>query len=281
VSEDPIRAAQVLLGELAAIWQEQPGVPRGLAIVLSEDLVAPASFYGAFARGVSGAPWLRPMHAVEFTLTFPPAEPTSLAPAAPRSFPSTYVDELKRARRRVDTYRSMLIEPSELPDRYDRMLLLAESRQYLSDPTGGLAFITSVRDSVGAVFDAVAVDSASVITLTSATGSGIPVTVSNAADEGLRVQVQLVSQNLLGSPSVDLELAAGTSETVTFRVNAQRTGRFTVALQVVAPGGRVIEEDTLIVRSTVYNRIALIITIAAAVVLLGLWARRFLPRRTS
>jgi hypothetical protein len=35
------------------------------------------------------------------------------------------------------------------------------------------------------------------------------------------------------------------------------------------------------VRSTVYNRIALLITIAAAFVLLGLWARRFLPRRTS
>jgi hypothetical protein len=30
----------------------------------------------------------------------------------------------------------------------------------------------------------------------------------------------------------------------------------------------------------VYNRIALVITIAAALVLLALWARRFLPRRT-
>jgi hypothetical protein len=43
----------------------------------------------------------------------------------------------------------------------------------------------------------------------------------------------------------------------------------------------VIGESTLIVRSTRYNRIALIITIGAALVLLLAWARRFLPRRTS
>jgi hypothetical protein len=125
------------------------------------------------------------------------------------------------------------------------------------------------------------VDSADVITLTSSTGSGIPVTVSNAAAEGLRVTVRLESQYLRGSPSIDLELAAGDSQTVTFRVDAQRTGRFSVALQVVAPDGRIIEKKDLVVRSTVYNRIALLITIAAAVALLGLWARRFLPRRTS
>ncbi len=281
VQSDPIAAAQILLGELATIWQEQPGVARGIGLVLSEDLLAPAAFYGAFSRGVAGAPWLDTMHAVEFTIAFPPPEPTVLAAPLPRAFAASYVDELKRQRRRVDTYRSMQVEPSDEPDRLDRMLLLAESRQYLSDPTGGLAFIGSVRDSVDTVFQSISVDSADSITLTSETGSGIPVTVGNVADEALRVSVRLVSQFLRGSPNVDLELAAGESQTVTFRVDAQRAGRFDVALQVVAPGGRIIHEQTLHVRSTVYNRIALLITIAAAVVLLGLWARRFLPRRAS
>jgi hypothetical protein len=241
VQTDPILAAQVLLGELATIWQEQPGVKRGIALVLSEDLLAPSSFYGAFSRGVAGAPWLDTMHALEFGIAFPPSAPSSLAPSIPRVFPATYVEDLKRARRRVDTYRAMLVDPSEEPDRLDRMLLLAEARQFLADPVGGLAFVTSVHGTVGAVFDAISVSSADVITLTSATGSGIPVTVSNADDEALRVTVRLESQYLRGSPSVDLELAAGDSQTVTFRVDAQRTGRFTVALQVVAPDGRIIE----------------------------------------
>ena len=41
-----------------------------------------------------------------------------------------------------------------------------------------------------------------------------------------------------------------------------------------------IGEATLVVRSTAYNRIALLITIGAALVLLLVWARRFVPGRT-
>ncbi len=282
-TDDPVLASQVLLGELATIWQEQPGVLRGIAIVLSEDLLAPPAFYPTFAKDIAGAPWLTPIHAGDFVTTFAPSDPEPLAAPAPRQFSSTYVEELRQARRRVDTYRSMLIEASQAPDRYDRMLLLAESRQYLTDPSDGLAFITTVRDQVGAILDGISVDSAPQITLTSSTGSGIPVTVTNRADEGLRVTVQLVSQHLRGSPSsIDLELAPGDSQTVTFRVDALSTGRFTVQLWLLAPGGRPLDKpQTLLVRSTVYNRIALLITIAAALVLLGMWARRFLPRRTS
>jgi hypothetical protein len=69
---------------------------------------------------------------------------------------------------------------------------------------------------------------------------------------------------------------------VTFRVDVRTTGRFGVEVRVVAPGGRfLLAEQPITVRSTVYNRIALVITIAAALVLVALWARRFLPRRTS
>jgi hypothetical protein len=175
----------------------------------------------------------------------------------------------------------MLLEPSEEPDRFDTMLLLAESRQYLSNPDDGLAFITSVQDAITGVFDSIAISSAEVITLTSSTGAGVPVTVTNGAAEALRVTVRLESPYLRSSPAIDLALAAGDSETVTFRVDLRSTGRFPVLVQVLAPGGRILQEEELSVRSTVYNRIALLITIAAAVVLLGLWARRFLPRRTS
>lgn len=288
---DPVRAAQVVLGDLASIWQEQPGVLRGIALVASEDFLLPPPFFVPFARAVASAPWLTTMHAGEFASAFPPAEPSLLTSPLPRRFSAAYVEELRQARRRVTTYRSMLVNPSEEPDRLETMLLFAESRQYLSNPTEGLAFITGVRDAVGGVFDAVRVDSASVITLTSSTGSGVPVTVHNSAESALRVQVRLESQFLRGSPSVDLELGPGDTQTVTFRVDARSTGRFTVDLQVLAPGGRcsspsppircIIDEQTLVIRSTAYNRIALAITIAAALVLLALWARRFLPRRTS
>jgi hypothetical protein len=107
------------------------------------------------------------------------------------------------------------------------------------------------------------------------------VTVLNGSGEPLRVTVELHSSRLEGTPSIDLELPADSEETVTFTVDVRSTGVFPVEVQVAAPAGRVLEVQSLTVRSTVYNRIALFIAIGAAALLLALWARRFLPRRTS
>jgi Family of unknown function (DUF6049) len=192
------------------------------------------------------------------------------------------VNELRQARRRISTFRDIIVGESDEPDRLESTLLLAESRQFLSDPGGGMAFIANVHDSVSAVFRSVTIDTVDVITLTSSTGSGIPVTVRNGADSALRVRLQLTSDFLLGTPPEQvLELRPRESRTVTFRVNARSTGRFEAELNVLAPAGRIIATRQLRIRSTVYNRIALWITIGAALVLLGLWARRFIPRRTS
>ena len=280
-NEDPVLAAQVLLGELMTIWQERPGEERGVAIVLSEDDPIPGPFYAPFVRDIAGAPWLAPMGAAEFAATFPPAGTAPLSSPSFRRFATSYVASLKQARRRVDTLRSMLPPDAVQPDELDTMLLLAEARQYLAVPTGGLAFVTSVRDTVDGVLDELTLQTVSAVTLTSESGGGIPVTVSNGADETLHFSVRLVSQHLRETPSADLELAPGGSETVRFQAQLRSTGKFPVRVQVVTPSGRVIEQQTLVVRSTAYNRFALFITIGAAFVLLGLWARRFLPRRTS
>jgi hypothetical protein len=281
VTEDPILAGHVLLGELATVWQEQPGLKRGIALVVSEDLLAPPGFYGALTRQVAAAPWVAPMHADEFASLFAPTEPSELTAPFARRFPSDYVDGLRQARRRIGTYRSLLASPSDEPDRFETLLLLAESREFLSSPNEGTTFVAEVADSVEAVFGAVSVDAPDEVTLTSSSGAGIPVTLTNAAEDALRVDVRLVSTHLRRSESRDLELAPGASQTVTFPVDVRSTGRFEVELSVLAPDGTFLTGRQLVVRSTVYNRIALFITVAAAVVLLGLWARRFLPRRTS
>jgi hypothetical protein len=279
---DPVRDAQIVVGALASIWQEQPGLVRGLALVVPEDATLPGRFYVPFTRAIASAPWLTPMHVEELTTTFVPAEPSVLAPTSPSLFDFTYVNELRQARRRISTFRDIIVGESDEPDRLEGTLLLAESRQFLSDPGGGLAFIAGVHDSVSAVFRSVTIDTVDNITLTSSTGSGIPVTVRNGADSALRVRLQLTSDFLLGTPpEQDLELRPRESRTVTFRVNARSTGRFRAELNVLAPAGRIIATRQLTIRSTVYNRIALLITIAAGLVLLGLWARRFIPRRTS
>lgn len=279
--EDPVLAAQAALGELATIWQERPGEERAVAVVLGEDAQLPGPFFVPFVRGVAGAPWLSPTPAVDLIATFPPLELSELAAPSVRRFGSAYVAELKRARRRVDTLSSMLPATSEEPTRLETMLLLAEARQFLSEPDEGLAFIDAVDQTVEDVFASLTIQSVETVTLTSESGGGIPVTVTNGSPEPLSLSVRLVSQHLRETLSEELTLPPGASETIRFQAQLRSTGRFEVRVQLVSPNGRVVKQEEIIVRSTEYNRIALVITIGAALVLLLLWARRFVPRRTA
>jgi hypothetical protein len=277
---DPVRAAQVVLGELTTIWQEAPGETRSVALVLGEDAPLPGPFFPPLVRDVAGAPWLTLATAGAFVEAFPSTETLALANQSFRQFPPTYVVALKQARRRVETLRSMLPKTSVEPERLETMLLLAEARQFLTSTNDGLAFIAAVRDSVKETVDDLSLDTVSTVSLSSDSG-GIPVTVSNAGDRPLSVVVRLVASQLSNAPSARVHLGPGESETLSLKARLRSTGRFEVHVRMSAPDGRLLQDHSLIVRSTAYNRIALLITIGAALMLVAVWARRFLPRRTT
>jgi hypothetical protein len=281
IGEDPVRAARAVLGELAVIWLEQPSRARSLAIVLPEGFTAPSAFFGPLVRAISHAPWLAPRSATDLAQDprFTPSEPSKLVPSSDL-FSRAYVDEIRADRRRLETYDPMLVRESAEPARLDGLILLAESGQFVGNEAPGRRFLGSVRDEIAHVFDAVHPDPDQTVTLTSSAGGSIPVRVTNANDFPVHVILRLVSPHLR-SPDIDGVLDPHATITLNFDVRLNTTGRFPVDVQVVSPSGRVVNEATLIVRSTGFNRIALLITIAAAAVLLLLWARRFLPRRTS
>jgi hypothetical protein len=212
---------------------------------------------------------------------FPPTSESKLAPTVPVPFPRAYVDIIKQTRRWIGTYRTMLVDESAEPDRLDTKLLLAESGQFLADQPAGLSLVGSVREEIGSVFGAVLPDTTQPITLTSSSGNGIPIRVTNGNQEPLRVSVRLVSPHLSGSPQSSMVLKADSTQTVNFDVQLNTSGRFRVDVEVTSPSGRVINTAILTVRSTAYNRFALFITIGAALLALLVWARRFIPRRTS
>jgi len=279
-TDDPVLGAQITLGELAAIWQELPGQARGLTMALTEDLELPGGFYPAFVGRVAGAPWLRPVEGHELASTFPPTDPSALAPQTPSSFSLGYVARIKQTRRRIEVYRSMLVEDSLEPERLETQLLLAESGQFLGNTLEGSAFVSAASRYLDAALGAVGAEAGPVVTVTSRSGSSIPVRVTNDGDEAYQVSVTLVSQYLRESPSEDVVLPPGAAQELTFDVDLKATGRFVVLIRIVAPAGRVVGGSSFIVRSTAYSRIALIITLSAGIVLVLIWARRFLPRRT-
>jgi hypothetical protein len=68
------------------------------------------------------------------------------------------------------------------------------------------------------------------------------------------------------------------NQVVSFAAAATTSGRSQILVVVRSPSGRKIQQQVLVVRTTAVSRIALIITIAAAIVLAGLWARRYIRR---
>lgn len=286
-SEDPVLAAQVVLGELATIWLESPGDERGVALIVTPEQGLPSAFYGPFIRGVSRAPWIEPVSASELATRVPPPEqPTRLIEEATSSFSRTYIEAIKQVRRHEGTYLSLLADPSAAtdalaPDRVATMLLLAEGGQFVGNEEDGLAFVRSIQEGLDGELGKIRLDEGQQFTLTSQ-NRPIPVRLRNGTAAPVAVTVRLVSPHL--------RLDRGNAETVTlepgdnvvnFDVHLETAGVFEVQVLIESPSGGEISEGTLTVRSTAFNRIALWITLAAGILFLALWARRLLPRRRT
>jgi hypothetical protein len=282
ISEDPRLAAQSVLGELAQVWLERPGVERSLAISLPETLPLPGDLFAPLLPQIAAAPWLTLQRASTIARNFPPPqEPAALRPQVGPQFPGWYIQTLREVRTDIETYRSILVRPNPLPDRLETTVLVAESGTFTDQHRAGQRFLESVRDRLLQEFAKVRPDTSSPErTLTSRTGI-IPVGVTNHTGYPVRVQVRLVSNRLSFLPTNTQSLQLNSdSATILFHVQARTTGRFPVQVQILTPTGVELPgQGELVVRSTAYNLIALIITIGAALFLLAWWGRRFLPSR--
>ncbi len=227
---------QSIIGELAQIWLEGPGIPRA-------------------------------------------ADPARLVPRPGPAFPVNYVDDIGAARAAIATYRSILVEQSDLPDRMEDLVLQAEGDAFARDPTYGVSFLGSLRTRLGALFTGIRPDTSAVVTLASGQGV-VPLSVVNETRDRVRVQIRMVSVRL--DPSAEtqtVELRANDTTQLLFRLKTRTTGRFPVQVRVLTPSGLPLgPPHELVIRSTAYNLVALIITLGAALFLLLWWARRLLPR---
>jgi len=280
---DPILAAQVTLGSLATIWREMPvPVPptvRGVAVSLPATL--PPGLWAPLSRRLADAPFLRTVTARELVRqVFPVGDTTVLAAPSTAAFPRTYADAIRDAHRRVGGYESMLTEDSPIPERLRRNLLTAESGEYVDDLPSGARWIAQVDAVTGALFERAAPDTSQVFTLASREGT-IPIRMGDPGATPIRVELQFRSSRFT-FPDGDRRTVVleGPNQIVNLRVVATGAGPGTIEVVTRAPNNLPLHQQQLIVRVTAVNRIALIITGAAALLLAGLWVRRVLRRRT-
>jgi hypothetical protein len=282
--EDPIRAAQLVLGELATIWREEP-VPappkvRGIALALHAGL--PAGIWDPITRRLASAPFLSTVTATELiSQVYPPGQPATLERPSVAAFSAGYAEAIKQARRKNDAYRSMVPPDYEEPARLDRQLLWAESGAYLANELSGRPWIDDVNRTIDSVFLGLQPDTSQVYTLTAGTGE-IPIRMGDPGNETLTVIVQLRSARFrFPEGSEQTVTLTRPDQIVTFLVEARASGRGRVQVLIRAPAGPEIGRHTLVVRVAAINRVAFIVTIAAALVLLGLWSRRLFRRQKS
>jgi hypothetical protein len=285
--DDPRLAAHAALGELAADWLEFPGTPgRGAAVLFREDASFSPAFMRTFARLVADSSWLHPMTASTLVGITEPSTSKPTIPTQPISdFPTDYVVRLKAAKAELNQFRQTALDADPLIAQLSDDLLLAEAGTFVSEPGLGARFVAAVVAKIHDTYSSIQI-SPSVVTLTSR-GGFIPVTIGNDTGYAMNVVLRVITDRRLtitGGDTQQVELPIG-SRTFTFPVRAETTGRIAFRVLVLTPVTAVqpdtITERELIVRSTAYNRVALVITIGAAAFLLAWWGRRLLPRRRS
>lgn len=281
MSEDPRLGLQAFFAELAQIWLEQPGIPRAVSMIIPDELRLQPATYARIVRWVSEAPWMRPYKLSYIAKRFPPdpEEPAELLTNPGPQFSESYLDGILESRRMIETYEAMLVTESDLPEQLDRQTLLSLSGTFVGNEAPGSEFIIGVEESLQSRFDQISIDISGVVTLTSHEGV-IPLVVNNDSDDHIRVVVRLDSRKLDPAfEAKEIQILPRTPAGLLFRVTSRITGRFPVRVQVLTPNRVQLSQVEVIVRSTAYNLIALVITFGAALFLLLYWGRRFLPRR--
>ncbi len=282
---DPVLGAQAALGDLAATWLEFPGRPRrGTAVVFSERAPLDPRFIRAFAGQAVSSPWLRPTRASRFASLVDSVETRPVPRPRLPQIEAGYLARLFDVRRSLTRFETAASGAGRLIDQLENRLLLAATTASAGATGLGLQFVDSVQATIRRTYDAVEVNPG-VVTLTSRQGF-IPVTVRNTSGVPLRVRVKLIadlSVAFVTGNSRQIVLPPA-ERTLTFAVRAKTTGRFPVRVQVRTPGpdraAETITQSEVVVRSTVYNRLALVLTVGAGLFLLVSWGRRFLRPRS-
>jgi hypothetical protein len=288
---DPVRAAQAILGELAMIWREVPAPPpqpngaptvRGVAMSLPPTL--PPALWNELLPRIAGAPFLQPEHAQDFVdhVNSPPSMQSELLTPSIATFAPDYANSIRTLGHDVDAFASMLTSESPVPERLRRDLAYASAAQFVPNPIAGQAWFGPPSETTAHAFQSVQPTGNQSFTFTSSEGT-IPLRMGDpGSTTPLAVSVWLQSPQFTFPDGDTKEVVLQRADQiVTFRAIAKAAGRNSIVVAVLAPSGRPIGEQTITVRSTAVNRIALLVTVGAASGLFLLYVRRRLRRRTS
>lgn len=276
--DDPVLAANQLLADLAMIHFELPGAPdpRGVIAVPPSDWNPDPQFVNALVSGLTN----NPVVSTATLDTFFGAVPAGGNEAATtrrlettdnsQRIPPNEAATIVTARNQINGFASA-VGATTVTDQLEDVLLSSESNQLtLSAQRAGIeAFERHLATELSGIRVV-----PSTVTLTARTAS-IPITIVSTADFHLNATLTLSSPKLQfpGGPTRTVHIDHPTN-TTQVEVRARTTGDLPLVFTLTSPGGGLlITHGRLTVRSTATSIVGIVLTLVAAVVLIGWWAR--------
>ncbi len=278
---------QRFFAETAMIREEQPNVARRVVEVTIPPSWRPSPAAATrFYSGLARAPWLRTVSPSQGLGSASPAQrqvvrQLDTPPGAPQ--PVTYWPAIAAAQSTVDDLASM-DPPSSVLQLLRRDLLVAQGSTWWGTPSGAqraLAYAAGARRAAQGIEDMVTLPEVNRgQTLTSHSGD-LQIVVFNDAPFPLTVSISLESSKLgFKSPVIERRLAAGKTQRLALKATARSSGTFPLNVSIDTPGGgTTIATQSIEIRSTNFNRIALVITGGALVFLVFFYVSRWIRRR--
>jgi hypothetical protein len=161
--------------------------------------------------------------------------------------------------------------------------LIAESTDWWPSRTllaRGVAFAEAIPPSVNSEMRKVHAPAAQTITLTSRTGV-IPLSVGSGLGYPVDVVLRVDSDKLRfpDGNRITISKLQPPNQTIQVRAITQSSGTFPLDVRLFTPEGTLIADSQLTIRSTAYNVVALSITGAAGIFMVGWWLFGWLRRR--
>jgi hypothetical protein len=298
-TEDPVLGAQQLLADLAVLYRDLPGTPRGVVIRPPADWAPDASLLNPVfdALTAAGSP-ATPVTVDRFVAEVPPLQDdhhrpvvrTTLPTGPANPLPDNSIDpavalQIRAARAQLVGVRSLAGPTADL-SLLNRDLLTAEANG-LSRATR-VADVTAVRNDAEAIRRGVHLVPGRTFRLTAREGT-IPLTVVNENDFPVTVTLDVSSDKLefVDAPASDrshqqfqgLVLDPQQRLVVKVPVRARASAAFPLRADLHSPSGAVdLGRVQFTVVSTAFSGLGIALSVGAGLVLVWWWIRHW--RRT-
>jgi hypothetical protein len=272
-ASDVIVARQRFLAETALIASTIPADQSARTVVVAPSSVRwdpAASLVAPLLKATRTASWLSPESLTDLLVT--PASTASRqrggygAKARAAELSPAYMARVARTADQLDTFTSVIDDPTGISEPYSEALLRTESAGWRSDAPTGQKLLATIESSLDEQMARIRVLSEGTITFSGDTGR-VPVTIENDLDRAVTVGLTLRGRpalRLSSEPLSGIRIEAGKMASVDIDARVVGGDPLAVQVQLLGPEGQDYGAPaTITVTSTAYARAAAWVVAAA------------------